>query len=63
MPGSRGRERRRVTPAELAAWETGRFEVLRRARDASTPYDDEMPEEPWNNRDEAEAMLDRLRRA
>lgn len=63
MPGSRGREHRRVSPAELAAWETGRFEVLRRARDAPTPFDDALPEEPWNNLDETQAMLERLRGA
>ena len=50
MPGSRGAEPRPssggVTPRALADWEARAFAALRRQRDAATPVDDELPDDP-----------------
>lgn len=64
MPGSRGNERPSsktgASRAKLAEWEAEAFTVLRRARDAATPVDDELPEEAWRDPAEMRSALERL---
>lgn len=67
MPGSRGSERPSSAAGasrdRLAEWEARAFTALRRHRDASTPVDDELPEEAWRDLDEMRSALDRIRPA
>lgn len=64
MPGSRGSERPSSTTGasrdRLAEWEAGAFTALRRHRDASTPFDDELPEDAWQDLEEMRSALGRL---
>jgi len=64
MPGFRGDERPNSTTGasrqKLAEWEAGAFTVLRRQRDASTPIDDELPEDAWQDLDEMRSALSRI---
>jgi len=64
MPGSRGNDRQNAPAGanrdRLAEWETRAFTVLRRQADASTPVDDELPDDPWLDLDELRSSLARL---
>lgn len=63
MPGSRGSERPSSKGADrtkLAEWEAGAFSALRRHRDASTPVDDELPDDPLRDLDETRSALRRI---
>lgn len=64
MRVSRGNERP-SSPAgasreKLAEWEARTFTALRRHRDASTPVDDELPDDPWLNPEEMRSALSRI---
>lgn len=68
MPASPGPEPRRssgggVDPNKIAEWEARTFAALRRHRDASTPVDDELPDDPLRDDDETKSALARIRRA
>lgn len=66
MPASRGSERKPSTGADresLAAWEARTFSALRRQRDARTPIDDELPDDPLADLDETRSALARIRQA
>ena len=67
MPASPGNDARRssggVDPAKLADWEARTFSALRRRRDASTPVDDELPDDPLRDDAETKSALARIRRA
>lgn len=67
MPGSRGAEPRPssggVTPQALADWEARTFTALRRQRDAATPVDDELPDDPLADLEATRSALNRLERA
>lgn len=56
-----GRPSRPVTPEALAEWEARTFTALRKQRDAGTPFDDELPDDPLADLDETRAALARLR--
>ena len=58
MRESRGK----ADPAALAEWEARTFTALRRHRDAATPIDDELPDDPLADLAETESALERLRR-
>jgi hypothetical protein len=56
-------ERKTSGPADRAAlieWELGAYEVFRRHRDATTPIDDLLPEEPLDHLDEARPAFELL---
>lgn len=68
MPASPGNSESRpssggVDPAKLADWEARTFSALRRHRDAPTPIDDELPDDPLRDLDETKSALERIRRA
>lgn len=48
-PGPEPRPHRPLTPDRLAEWERGAFTVLRRHRDARTPVDDTLPDNPLDD--------------
>jgi len=52
-----------VTPQALADWEARAFAALRRQRDAATPVDDELPDDPLADLAATRSALDRLERA
>lgn len=63
MPGSRGDRPAGSGRADRAAvieWETATFDTLRRHRDASTIFDDELPDDPLADLDETRSALRRL---
>ena len=45
---------------KLAEWEARAFPALRRQRDAATPIDDELPDDPLADLDETRSALRRL---
>lgn len=47
----------------LAEWEARTFTALRRHRDATTPTDDELPDDPLRDLAATRSALDRLDRA
>lgn len=61
MPSSPGNEPRRssggVDPAKIAEWEARTFGALRRQRDATTPIDDALPDDPLRDLDETRTAL------
>lgn len=66
MPSSPGSSRPHsagADPAALAEWETRTFSALRRHRDAATPVDDELPDDPLADLVETRSALERLGRA
>jgi len=68
MPASPGNDSARrssggADPAKLAEWEARTFSALRRHRDASTPVDDELPDDPLRDDAETKSALDRIGRA
>lgn len=67
MPSSPGSPARRPSGSasrdRLAAWESQAFTALRRQRDATTPTDDELPDDPLANEEATRSALDRLGRA
>jgi len=64
MPASPGPEPRRSSggadPAKLAEWEARTFGALRRHRDATTPVDDELPDDPLADLEETRSALRRI---
>lgn len=48
-------------PASLAAWQTRRYDALRRHADAPTELVDELPDEPLDDPDGARYIIDRHR--
>lgn len=64
MPSSPGPSRRGSSggadPAKLAEWEQRAFGALRRHRDATTPVDDELPDDPLADVDETRSALRRI---
>lgn len=60
MPRSRGKPADREA---LAEWERSAYTALRAQRDATTPTDDLLPEDPLDHRLELRSALDRLGRA
>ena len=63
MPASRGDERPSSGGADrekLAEWESRTFGAFRRQRDASTPFDDELPDDPLADLEETRSALRRL---
>lgn len=64
MPGSRGNERPNAAGGasreRLAEWEQRTYPLFRRRADASTPVDDELPEEGWRDLDELRSALSRI---
>ena len=40
------RGHRAITPTEIGTWEAGQYSALRRHRDATTPTDDALPDDP-----------------
>lgn len=57
------RPNRPATTEALAEWETRTFSALRRRRDASTPVDDELPDDPLRDLAETKSALERMGRA
>lgn len=63
MPSSPGSDRPPAAGASrelLAEWQRGAFTKLRAHRDAATPIDDELPDDPLADLDETRSALDRL---
>ena len=58
MPASRGNSK--PDPTKLAEWEAGAFSELRRQRDATTPIDDELPDDPLADLAETRSALQRI---
>lgn len=48
---------------DLARWEANAYPALRAQRDATTPTDDELPEDPLDHREELRSAIQRLDRA
>jgi len=63
VPVEHPRPWRAATREALADFETELYDPLRRARDAKTPFDDELPVDPLADLDATRSALDRLGRA
>lgn len=61
MPPSRGNNPAGASREKLAEWETRAFQKLKEHRNATTPVDDELPDELLADLEETRSALERVR--